>query len=753
MEMRLQQITFDLKELKAQVNFKPTIEQKTKTEISGELKKPEVIQEPLIEAPPVHIKPQAKSVSKSKTQLEDFIGGNLLNKVGIAVLVIGISFGVKYAIDHQMLNPLARVILGYLAGGTLIAFALRLKKNYHAFSAVLLSGGMATLYFITYAAYDLYGFLPQLMAFAIMVLFTAFTVFAALQYNLQVIAIIGLVGAYAVPFLLSDGSGKAAIMLSYVTIINGGILFISFKKNWRLLLGFAFSLTWLIYGAWMAINYSMERDFWLSLTFATIFFVLFYVAFLIGKLSLEVKLTGKDVVYVLLNCFIYYGAGYAIIMDQENGEAYLGLFTVANALIHFVICIILFQRAKQSKDTFYFVAGLVLSFLTLAVPVQLEGNWVTLIWAFETVLLFWIGRNKQFPVYETLAYPLAVLACISLTHDWANGYYMGYSISSGENLFPTPFFNIYLLTGITVAGMLSYLTWATYKITLPENSNRIIITLQPFLKLALPIALIGVLYCTFFFEVSSFFDMKLQQSYISVKADQYENHYNYDWESYKIIWLIGYSAVFIVMLWIVNNRIIQNKVINYLLLVANGLVILIFLSSGLNELEHLRYSYLTFDGYYKHGIGNLLIRYLGYGFIGVLLFKAYRISSKEQPDIQKGERLFFHLTLLTILSSELLNILALNAIENGFKLALSILWGAYALYLIIWGFTKNQAYLRISGIALFGITLLKLFFYDIQSMSTIGKTLVLMIMGVLLLVASFIYNKRNKKNTENETEL
>jgi uncharacterized membrane protein len=57
---------------------------------------------------------------------------------------------------------------------------VKLKKNYAAFSAVLLSGAMASLYFITYAAYDFYQFIPQLMAFVLMVLFTAFTVFAAL---------------------------------------------------------------------------------------------------------------------------------------------------------------------------------------------------------------------------------------------------------------------------------------------------------------------------------------------------------------------------------------------------------------------------------------------------------------------------------------------------------------------------------------------------------------------------------------------
>src|SRR5882672_10397499 len=129
-------------------------------------------------------------IKKEKTPIEEFIGTNLLNKIGIAVLVIGVGIGAEYAIDHDLISPLTRILLGYLCGGVLIGLAIRLKPKYENFSAVLLSGGMAVLYFITFAAYDLYNLIPQAVAFVLMVLFTAFTVFASLQYNLRVIAII-----------------------------------------------------------------------------------------------------------------------------------------------------------------------------------------------------------------------------------------------------------------------------------------------------------------------------------------------------------------------------------------------------------------------------------------------------------------------------------------------------------------------------------------------------------------------------------
>ena len=103
---------------------------------------------------------------------------------------------------------------------------------------------MAIMYFITYFAYSLYGLFPQSSAFALMLIFTVFTVVAAINYNHQIIAHLGLVGAYAVPFLLSNNSGNYAFLFAYIAIINGGILAISLKKYWKPLFYTSFIFTW-----------------------------------------------------------------------------------------------------------------------------------------------------------------------------------------------------------------------------------------------------------------------------------------------------------------------------------------------------------------------------------------------------------------------------------------------------------------------------------------------------------------------------
>jgi uncharacterized membrane protein len=79
--------------------------------------------------------------------------------------------------------------------------------------------------------------------------------------------------------------------------------------------------------------------------------------------------------------------------------------------------------------------------------------------------------------------------------------------------------------------------------------------------------------------------------------------------------------------------------------------------------------------------------------------------------------------------------------EQSYKLGLSILWGLYALLLIILGIWKKKKHLRIGAIILFSFTLIKLFFYDISSLNTISKTIVFVSLGVLLLIISFLYNK------------
>ena len=118
----------------------------------------------------------AKEVKPSQNfRFENFIGLRVIHFVGIILLVIGLSIGVKYVIDRQLISEVMRISLVYAAGIVLYLLSWRLKKNYQLFSAILFSGAMASLYFTTYAAFVYYGFFSFAITFLIMVGLTVYT--------------------------------------------------------------------------------------------------------------------------------------------------------------------------------------------------------------------------------------------------------------------------------------------------------------------------------------------------------------------------------------------------------------------------------------------------------------------------------------------------------------------------------------------------------------------------------------------------
>lgn len=694
--------------------------------------------------PPVQ-RPVRKQ-SAGKSNLEKFIGENLISKIGIIITVIGVAIGAKYAIDHQLISPLTRIILGYLAGVVLLALAIRLKKQYENFSAVLLSGSMAILYFITYAAYSFYDLIPQTATFLLMLLFTAFTVLAAIKYDRQVIAHIGMVGAYAVPFLLSDGSGRILILFSYIAMINAGILFISFKKNWKPLYNVSFVLTWLIYGFWFVLDYLTSEHFGLALTFLTIYFLSFYIVFLAYKLVRKEQFNFRDIIALLTNSFIFYGFGYLILKDHKAGSQLLGLFTLGNAIVHTIVGLFIHRQKLADRNLFYLVFGLVMVFTTIAIPVQLDGNWVTMLWAGEAALLFWIGRTRNVSFYEKLSLPLMLLAAFSLFHDWTSEYH-SYRATYPETRI-TPFLNIFFLTALLVIAAFGWIFYINQKKTFPDGRYPLGKFSKP-ANIFIAVILVFTVYYAVRIEIETYWNqLYLDSAFAGQSQGNQFDDYGMRREPilYGTIWVINYSLIFVSVLAFVNLKKIHSVPLGF---VTAGLIILsllVFLTQGLYALSELRVHYLNSRSLSNHtdrGVFDMGVRYVSYLFAGLSLVSLYLLVKKMlvKRYIRIGFDLVLHVSVLWIASSEVIHWMELTHANATYKLELSILWGVYSLFLIFLGIRQKRKHLRIGAIILFGVTLLKLFFYDIYEMGTIAKTVVFISLGALLLIISFLYNK------------
>lgn len=684
-----------------------------------------------------------------KKDLEKFVGENLINKIGIVVTVIGVSIGVKYAIDHDLISPLTRIILGYLVGFSFMGFAIKLKKNYINFSASLLSGAAAILFFISYAAFAFYQLFPLTVAFIIMLLVTVFTVLSALQYNKQIIAVFGLVGAYTVPFLLSSDEGNILFLLSYVTIINIGILFIAFKRNWKILYYAAFIISWSIYLLWFTTSFKLTIDSGLAFTFSAIFFIIFYVIFLVYKILKKEKFEIFDVLFLLLNTFIFYGVGYEVLEGDPIGQKYIGLFTFCVALFHFAISLLVRKHQLENRNLYYLVMGLVVTFITITIPVQLKGHWISIFWSLEAAFLFWIGRNKKESIYEYLSYPLMIIAFLSLVLDWGE-FYKNISNSNSPIQF-VPLLNVQFLSSIIFIGAFSFINYLNQKSDYPQKIKKYDIYIN-LISQGLPFILIIGIYGTFFLEISSYWEQLYVNSKVTIKnynSDTTKVAMNTDYLKFKTLWILNYSALFLSIFTFVNMRKLKNKSVGFVNLFLNLTFIIFFLAAGLYEVSELRNSYLTQNesSVFTLGFYHLSIRYITLGFVGTLLFVTWEFVRQDfmKLDFKVPYDLFLAICICWILGSELLHWLAIFESQESYKLGLSIFLGVYALLLVILGIWKHKKHLRILAIVLFGLTLLKLFFYDLISLDTISKTIVFVSLGVLLIIISFLYAKYKDK--------
>lgn len=706
---------------------------------SEELKKKQV------QLPVAQKRKQPSKPEKKQINLEKFIGENLINKLGIIITVIGVAIGAKYSIENELFSDLTRIILGYLPGILLLALGIKLKKNYENYSAALVSGAIAIMYFITYSAYSFYHLIPLPFAFMFMGILTAFSVLAAINYNRQVIAHIGLVGAYAVPFILKDGADNITILFSYMAIINLGIAAISLKKYWKALFYSAFGITWMIYLIWFGSDYSTAEHFSFAMSTITSFFLTFYLTFLGYKLLQKEKFKADDILLLLVNSFVYFGISYSLLKLHPVGKDLLGLFSICNAVIHFLVGILIYNQKQTNKNLFHFVIGLVLVFVAIAIPVQLDGSWVTLLWTAQAALLFWIGRTKNISFYEKFSYPIMILAFISITNDWNAGYngYLAIFPQSRVN----PILNINLLSSLLFVAAFWFINFLNlnkkYSFAFIANLG-----LRKLISITIPAILLIAMYYTFRMEIISYWNQlftdSIQKVYLE-HVDYSKTVRNENLKLFRDIWLFNYTMIFLSALSLVNLKKFRDNILGVVNISFIGLTIFTFLLTGLYSLSRLRDSYLqeSLMKHFEQGLFNIGIRYITLAIVGLTLFICYRYVHQKfiKPNFTKAYDIFMHLAIIWIASSELISWLDIAGHSQNYKLGLSILWGIYALFLIALGIKQNKKRLRIGAITLFGVTLLKLFLYDISHLNTMSKTIVFVSLGALLLIISFLYNK------------
>lgn len=326
-----------------------------------------------------------------------FTEGNVPVKIGVLVLFAGVAAALRYAaMQGYFTFPIeARLIVIAVAALAGLAFGWRQREEKPAFGLSLQGGALGVLLLTVFATYKLYGLLPPMLAFALVVVLVAgAALLSVLQRNMW-LAVLGFLGGYLAPVLISTGSANHIGLFTYYAVLNAAVFAISWKQAWRLLNLIGFGFTFGVGAAWGATYYRPEL-------FPTVepFLILFFLFYIVIGLLYVTKQTEHrrpwvDGTLVFGTPLVAFPLQAAMLKDDRFALAFsaIGVAAIYAGLVWWL------RQRKGERLLSEAYAALALGFATLAVPLAFSAGTTASVWALEGAGVAWIGlrQNRLFP--------------------------------------------------------------------------------------------------------------------------------------------------------------------------------------------------------------------------------------------------------------------------------------------------------------------------------------------------------------------
>ncbi|REC41360.1 DUF2339 domain-containing protein [Chryseobacterium sp. 5_R23647] len=629
------------------------------------------------------------------TPLFDFIKQNVLTIIGIFTLVLGIGYFVKYAIDKNWIGENARMGIGFLAGFILIIIAHFIRKNYTIFSSIITGGGIAVLYFTTTIAFREYHLFTQNTAFVITCAITLLSIFLSYRYNSETLIVFSLFGGFLAPLMISTGQSNYIFLFTYLSLLNIGMLITVYLKNWKSVGWIAFIFTAIYLYFW-----TIEKTDLTSIIFYIVTYIIFYAFALQNYLKTNLLSKLDILMLVLINFSSIIGLVYIFsILRYEP----LSIFPLSFALINVFFAFREYQNKKFERNYSVF-AGIGISLLTLAVALQFKTHLITSVWAIEASLLLYIWKKTNHNIFKIFFYLLFPLVILSQIMTWTE------YINNEKHL-------ILILNPVFLTSLVVIASCFFNLILLKKDSKEKSDT--EFFENAFKVLCFGVIYLSILFELI------------------------YQLSSLNIVVIITYSflysIVFTSLLLILKKRLSISEDLENLLIYG-----LLFLF-----IAHITNSQI---------VSAVIAKEIGLSFYWIhliylvpLLYLIIKLIPQSEFLKQKAGYLLISIVCILSVSFELYRIyIFLNntTYQNIFQLQehfsilyLPIIWAVLSCGFIFAGLKKNIPELNKIGFGLLGITILKLYLYDVWQMDNVSRIIAFIILGIILLLSSFMFQK------------
>lgn len=648
----------------------------------------------------------ARTGDREKWQkFEERIGKRWMIWAGMVVLFLAAGFFVKYAIDNYWLGPTARVVLGIITGIALLVLGDRFaRRKKRALGQGLMGGGLAILYVSLFAAFSLYGLVPQAIAFLSMIIITAAGMTLALLHDAIAVSILALLGGLLTPVMVSTGQDVRDTLFGYLTLLDLGVLGVMFFKRWRALDTLAFIGTMAIFTGWFMIFYS-DASMIPALLWLGGFFIIFLLAPFAYHLRRRSRMNVDRFILALANAAAAFTFAYVILRDDYTHV--LGFIALGMSACYLATGAVTRMRiAGDARSLFAFVA-LSVVFCTLAVPLHLKLHGITLAWAAEGPVLLYLGYRFRYMPVRVGGMVVLLFAVVRLfAYHWP------------PHLDPfVPLLNHRFAGAMFVpAAASSFAIIHHWWRQMSSAADRVF-------KHA------GALSAGFLALVILHEEFREWLVY-----DELGYH---SWAAIIGIWAAG-SACFLgagIRLRSPASRAAGLPV----LLIALALAFSSYFDDNPGDY------YLVLNAHFAAALFAVGMLF-AYGFI------LHRFSAFCVPGEQTLAKFLFGaglLCLLVLLSTETYAYIY-DAVADRQKagwmarMSLSIVWGIYAAALLGAGFRKRVRILRFTALALFLITALKLVLVDMASVRHIYRIISFLSLGVLMTGASYFYHRVEK---------
>ena len=350
------------------------------------------------------------------------LGGNTIVKAGVAILFIGLAFLAKFASEHVQV-PVELRLAGIAAVAlVLLAVGWRLRLRRPGYAQVLQGGAVAVLYLTLFVAFRFYGVLSVGPVFGLMVLVAALAAALAVLQDARSLAVIGALGGFATPLLVSSGSGNQVALFAYYLVLDLGIAAVAWHKTWRSLNLIGFVATFIVGTAWGVMRYQPEH-YLSSQGFLIAFFLLFNAILLMPARHLADGDAGRPQrADGWVNGSLLFGLPTITFALQHGLVRHTDYGTALSALVlaaFYVLLARLMRSRARLAVTFDASLAIGVVFLTLVIPFALDARSTAGAWALEGAGLVWLGFRQARGLPRAFGYALLVLAGLAMlvAHD------------------------------------------------------------------------------------------------------------------------------------------------------------------------------------------------------------------------------------------------------------------------------------------------------------------------------------------------